>query len=303
MPEYILRTRQLSKSYKQDKVLDNVNLGVRKGDIYGLIGMNGAGKTTLIRILAGLTPSSGGSIELFGSSEESQIEHLRRKVGWLIETPALYLNHTAYENLELERIHKGIEDRQAIEKVLGIVGLEDAGDKKTANFSLGMKQRLGIAMALLGEPELLVLDEPINGLDPVGIVDMRELLLELNQKYGITILISSHILTELAQIASRYGIINHHTLAQEISAEELSKISKPYISIKSRPVENTIQVLTSKLNTDRFEVVGNTVRLYDYYTESGRVASLLHENGISVEEISCKGQDLEHYYMTLLERN
>ncbi|WP_433945192.1 ATP-binding cassette domain-containing protein [Paenibacillus sp. SN-8-1] len=303
MPEYILRTRQLSKFYKQDKVLDNVNMGIRKGDIYGLIGMNGAGKTTLIRILAGLTPSSGGSIELFGSTEESQIEQLRRKVGWLIETPALYLNHTAYENLELERIHKGIEDKQAIERVLQIVGLEDAGDKKTANFSLGMKQRLGIAMALLGEPELLVLDEPINGLDPVGIVDMRELLMELNQKYGITILISSHILTELAQIATRYGIINHHTLVREISADELSQRSKPYISIKSKPVENTIQVLASKLNTDRFEVVGNTVRLYDYYTESGRVASLLHENGVAVEEISCKGQDLEQYYMTLLERN
>ncbi|WP_068613680.1 ATP-binding cassette domain-containing protein [Paenibacillus tuaregi] len=302
MPDYILRTHQLSKIYKQDQILRDLNLNIRKGDIYGLIGMNGAGKTTLIRILAGLIPSSGGTVELFGETDPRRIEQLRAKIGWLIETPALYLNHTAYENLEMERIHKGIQDRREIDKVLEIVGLKEAGSKKTADFSLGMKQRLGIAMALLGDPELLVLDEPINGLDPVGIAQMRELLLELNHRYGITILISSHILTELAQIATTYGIINNHTLIEELSAEELNKRSKQYLAIKSRPVEDTLKVLTTKLNTNRFEVVGSTVLLYDYYAESGRVASVLYENGISVEEISCKGQDLEHYYMGLLER-
>jgi len=216
MENVILKTYGLSKSYGRVNTLEDVNMTIKKGQIYGFIGQNGAGKTTLIRILAGLTFKDQGSLELFGETEERKIELSRRRIACIIDTPSFYPDKTAYSNLEIERIQKGIPGKQCIEKALMMVGLNDVKKKKVKSFSLGMKQRLGIAMALLGDPELLILDEPINGLDPMGIVEVREMLKKLNVEYGVTILISSHILSELYQLASYYGVIHKGKLLEQI---------------------------------------------------------------------------------------
>lgn len=208
MVEYVLRTHSVSKQYKHQLVLNKVNLTIKKGSIYGFIGQNGAGKSTLIRLVTGLACPTMGKIELFGQSNERELIEARRRIGTIIEGPALYPHLSAAENLEAHRLLKGIPGKECIQKTLEIVGLQDTGKKKAKNFSLGMKQRLGIAIALIGDPEFLILDEPINGLDPMSVVEIRELLKKLNHEYGITILISSHILSELHLLATHYGIIH-----------------------------------------------------------------------------------------------
>src|SRR5699024_1585071 len=219
----------ISKQYKQHKALDNVSLRINKGDIYGFIGQNGAGKTTLIRLIAGLSFPSNGSFKLFGTSSEKSKVNARKSVGAIVETPALYAHMTAYENLAIQRLQKGIPGKACIDKALTLVGLEDTGNKKVKNFSLGMKQRLAIASALLGDPAFLILDEPTNGLDPSGIREIRELLKKLNQEQGLTILISSHILSELHQLATRFGIIHKGHLIEELSAEELNEKCRQHL--------------------------------------------------------------------------
>src|SRR5690625_2496660 len=196
MSEYVLKTNHLSKKYKNNFALDHVNITIKKGDIYGLIGQNGAGKTTLLRLMTGLVFPSNGTIELFGKTHRQVNIDAQKRMGAIIEQPALFPNMTAYENLEVHRIQKGIPGQACIEKTLALVGLADVGNKKTRNFSLGMKQRLGLGIALLSDPELLVLDEPTNGLDPMGIVELRELIKKLNREKGLTVLLSSHILSE-----------------------------------------------------------------------------------------------------------
>jgi len=216
---YVLQTRKLAKEYGGKKVVDNISIEVRKGEIYGFIGENGAGKTTLMRMICGLASPSEGSITLFGSSD---LVSQRHRIGCTIENPALYPAMTAMENLETQRILLGVKDKNVSAKLLDTVNLGSAGKKKAKDFSLGMKQRLMIALALLGDPEFLVLDEPINGLDPIGIRKMRDLFLALNKERGITILISSHILGELEKIATRYGIISGGKMVNEFKAEELN---------------------------------------------------------------------------------
>ena len=209
--EYVLQTFDIVKKYNKQRVLDKVNMNIQKGDIYGFVGENGSGKTTIIRLVTGLIFADEGSYELFGvSNKDKKILQSRKKVGAVVETPSIYRNMTAYENLKTQCLLLGVNDENKIKEVLEIVGLVDLYDSKkhAGNFSLGMRQRLGIAMALLNEPEFLILDEPMNGLDPEGIVSMRELIIHLNQNKGITFLISSHILTELSLIANRYGIIS-----------------------------------------------------------------------------------------------
>lgn len=197
MNDYVIRAINITKVFKRHKVLDDISINIKKGDIYGFVGKNGAGKTTLIRVIAGLVIPNSGQVELFGEADDMEIVKQRSRMGTLIEAPSLYLNMTARENLELIKIQRGIPGTKCIDEALNLVGLKDIEKKKTKNFSLGMKQRLGIAMALLSDPELLILDEPINGLDPIGIKEIRELLLKLNKERGTTILISSHILSEL----------------------------------------------------------------------------------------------------------
>ena len=204
MGELIFRTNHLNKVYKETHALNNFTINIKKGSIYALMGPNGAGKTTLIRIVTGVARKTSGDMTLFGKETEQEYNSVRNKIGTLIETPALYRDKTAYENLNINRMLKKIDDKKEIDRVLEIVDLSNTKNKKVKNFSLGMKQRLGIAKALLGNPEFLILDEPINGLDPFGIIEIRNLILDLNKNHGITMLIASHILKELTMVATHY---------------------------------------------------------------------------------------------------
>lgn len=301
MNETILKTNGLTKTYKKTKALENINMTIKKGQIYGLIGENGAGKTTIFRLLTGLAKETSGSIELFGESEESKIELARRRIGCLIEEPALYKDKTAYENMEINRIHKGIPGKECIERVLKTVGLIDIKNKKVKNFSLGMKQRLGIAIALLGDPEFLILDEPINGLDPMGIVEIRELLKKLNVEKGVTILISSHILGELYHLANCYGIIHRGKLLEQITSEELNDRCRKLLHIKVDDAAKASVILNKKLSTLNFEVMtDNIIKLYDYIDQSGKVSTILAREGIEVEQIMPMGDDLETYFSKVI---
>lgn len=301
MENTVLKTYNLSKAYGRFNALDDVNLTIKKGQIYGFIGQNGAGKTTLIRIIAGLTFKRKGNFELFGENEGRNLEQARRRMGCIIDTPVFYPDKTAYSNLEIERIQKGIPGKECIEKALTMVGLQDVKKKKVRNFSLGMKQRLGIAMALLGDPEFLILDEPINGLDPIGIVEVREMLKKLNVEYGVTILISSHILSELHQLANCYGIIHKGKLLDQITLEELTNRCKKFIFIKVDDATKAAFVIDKKLNTSNFQVLpGNIINLYDYLDQPGKVSTTLAVEGVVVEQITPVGDDLETFFSKLI---
>ncbi len=301
MSEIIFKTSNLSKKYKNEFALHQVNMQLKRGDIYGFIGENGAGKTTMIRILSGLAFKTDGELSLFGENDEKRLVKQRMRIGSIIEGPALYPEMTARENLELYRIQKGIPDKSCIDRVLKMVHLNDTGKKKSKNFSLGMKQRLGLAIALLNEPEFLVLDEPVNGLDPVGIVELRELLKSLNKERNISILISSHILSELHQLASCYGFIHKGKLIEQLSSKELDEKCKRHIYIKTNDATKAASVIETKLQSTNYQVYPNqAVKLYDFLDDSGRVTSTLSAAGILLQEISVQGDDLESYYIQMI---
>jgi ABC-2 type transport system ATP-binding protein len=219
----IIKTAGLTKRYGGTAAVDDVSLTVEKGDIFGLIGQNGAGKTTLMRLIASLSHPDSGEIELFGESSGAGLDRARARMGCVVETPALFPNLTASQNLEYYRIQRGVTNKSVVDDSLDAVGLTDTGKKKFKDFSLGMKQRLGLALALLNSPELIILDEPTNGLDPIGIIEMRDLMKRLNSR-GITLFVSSHILSELAQAATKYAIIHRGRFIKEFTQEELSKV-------------------------------------------------------------------------------
>lgn len=221
MPEIIFAAENLTKKYGKKYALNELNMEIHRGDIYGLIGKNGSGKTTLMRILTGRAMQTSGKIELFGKSKTMELCTQRGRVGGIVESPAFFPTMTAKDNLEVIRLQHEIKGKYCIKEALQAACLEESGSKKVKDFSLGMKQRLGIAMALIGRPEFIVLDEPVNGLDPEGIVKLRELLQMLNQKYGITILISSHILSELDQLATCYGFIHNGRITEQIAADKI----------------------------------------------------------------------------------
>ena len=240
----------ITKKYRNTLALNQVSMSVMQGDIYGFIGENGAGKTTMIRLLTGLAEPTTGKIALFGESNK-ELAKQRERIGCIIESPSLYLDMTAYENLEVQRLQRGIPGKGCIDNALALVGLKDTGKKKAKDFSLGMRQRLALAIALLGNPEFLVLDEPINGLDPTGIIELRNLLKRLNKERGITILISSHILTELHQLANRYGILHEGKLLQEITATELDKRCKKHLLLQVNDVAAASVLLENKVQFTR----------------------------------------------------
>jgi len=297
MDNFILRTFGVTKIYKKLTVLDKVNMSIKKGQIYGLIGLNGAGKTTLMRVISGLALIDSGSIELFGESNTDKIQKERRRMGCLIETPALHYYKTVYENLEIERLHKGIPGKESVEKVLSLVNLSNFKNKKIKDLSLGMKQRLGIAMALLGNPEFLVLDEPISGLDPIAIIETRELLKNLNKEAGVTILISSHILEELYQLANCYGIIHKGKLIEQITDKELEEKCKRFLHIKVDNSAKAAVILNTKLSTSSFNILpNNIIRLYDYVDSSEIVSKAFAREGVLVKELMPMGDSLEDYF-------
>lgn len=298
MKKVVLKIYNITKKYGEQLAVDNVNMTIKKGDIYGFIGQNGAGKTTLIRLITGLIHKSGGEIELLGANEENELNKARTMVGSLIESPSFYTNMTARENLEVSRLVRNIPGKKCIDEVLELVGLKDVEKKKVKNFSLGMRQRLGIANALMGNPKLLILDEPINGLDPMGIVEIRELLKKINKEKDMTILISSHILSELSELATTYGIISNGKLIEEITAKQLSKKCRQYIDLKVDNTARAVILLERELGISDYEVLEDSnIKVFSNLDNVGEVNSLLSRSGIIVESISVKGENLEEYFM------
>ncbi len=299
MTEIICQTKDLCKNYKNFHALENVNLSIKRGEIYGLIGENGAGKSTLIRILTGLAFKSSGIINLFGKTEHLQYE--RAKIGCTVEMPALYKDMTAEQNLEIQRVQRGIPDKKCISKTLELVGLNNTRKKKVNNFSLGMKQRLSLAAALLGEPEFLILDEPVNGLDPTGIIELRELLKKLAKENHVTILISSHILSELNQLATCYGFLHHGKLLRQITAVQLDEECRRHIKLKTDDTIRTATILEEKLRIKNYSVYpDNFIRIYEKLEEIHNISKTLFSSGLIVEELSIQGENLETYFENLI---
>lgn len=301
----ILECNNLSKEYKGKKVLTDVNLKIKYGDIYALVGHNGAGKTTLMRIMTGLSKQTMGTMSLFDSNSEKELIANRKKIGTIIEIPKFYNDKTAYENLNINRMMKNIKDKNEIKRVLDLVGLDydEARSKKAKNYSLGMKQRLGIAKALIGDPELLILDEPINGLDPIGIIEMRELLLKLNQKEKKTIMISSHILKELSLLANRFGILNKGNLIEEIDCNEFEKSNSLEYIVKVSNAIQTQKILKENLHYTDINVISeNEVKIGDNVTIA-LLVNALSEKGIEVIEVKRCEQNIENYIINRLTDN
>ena len=298
MKKVVLKIYNITKKYGEQLAVVNVNMTIKKCDIYGFIGQNGAGKTTLIRLITGLIHKSGGEIELLGANEENELNKARTMVGSLIETPSFYTNMTARENLEVSRLVRNIPGKKCIDEVLELVGLKDVEKKKVKNFSLGMRQRLGIANALMGNPKLLILDEPINGLDPMGIVEIRELLKKINKEKDMTILISSHILSELSELATTYGIISNGKLIEEITAKQLSEKCRQYIDLRVDDTARAVILLERELGISDYEVLEDSnIKVFSNLDNVGEINSLLSRSGIIVESISVKGENLEEYFM------
>ena len=297
--DYILETRSLSKHYGRFKALDGMNMHVPKGAIYGLVGKNGAGKTTLIRLICGLQEPSSGSFTLYGTeNRDKAIVRARRRMGAVVETPSLYPDMTAEDNLKMQYRVLGLPSFEGIDQLLQLVGLENTGKKKARNFSLGMKQRLGIAVALAGDPDFLVLDEPVNGLDPQGIIEIRELILKLNRERQISVLISSHILDELSRLATHYGFIDSGRMVKEISAEELDTVCRKCMRLVVSDVKPLARVLDSM--GIEYNILSPTqADVFARVNLSGLVNALAKED---CELIAAQERDesLESYYVNLV---
>lgn len=294
----VLETHNIEKKYKNTSVLKNLNMSIKKGAIYGLIGKNGSGKTTLIRIITGLQSPTGGTYSLYGVPyNDNEILDMRTRIGAIVETPSLYGNMSAKDNLIVQFKNIGILSLDKINYLLKLVGLKNVGSKKVKYFSLGMKQRLGIAIALSSSPDFLILDEPINGLDPEGIIEIRELILNLN-KNGITILISSHYLDELSKIATYYGFLNDGKIIKEISSTELNKIIRKKIIIKVNNLKEAVKYF--EFNSIKYEVIDNSnMIIYGNVNISKIIINLSKKNCI-IEEIHENNETLENYYINLI---
>lgn len=301
MNEIIFRTNAITKKYKKNTALQDVNIEIRRGQIYGFIGQNGAGKTTLIRILTGLARPTAGDIELFGKRDEGELSKERRRIGCIVESPAIYPDMNARQNLEVQRIQRGIPGKESVDEALKLVGLSDTDKKKAKDFSLGMRQRLALAIAMLGEPEFLVLDEPTNGLDPTGIIEIRELIKRINREKDITILISSHLLSEMHLLATHYGIIHKGRILEQISAKDLDIKCRRHVRLETDKPELAITIIENELKSRNYEVSpDNVIRLSDYVEFPETVSSALYNGGVGIKSISVQGDNLETYYTGLI---
>ncbi|MGL4362900.1 MAG: ATP-binding cassette domain-containing protein [Cellulosilyticaceae bacterium] len=297
--EYTLVAKKLNKKYKQFHAINDLSIQVPKGSIYGLVGKNGAGKTTLIRMICGLQKPTDGEFFLYGVSNKSKkIIAARRKMGAIVESPAIYLDITAEENIKRQFFMLGMPTDNKINELLKLVGLENIKKKKAKDFSLGMRQRLGIAMALAGNPNFLILDEPVNGLDPQGIIEMRELILKLNQQYNITVLISSHMLDELSRLATHYGFVDKGRMVEEISAKELELVCKKSMYIEVSDIDKLVSTLESKgIN---YEVISeNSAKIFDKISITEIVLALAEKN-CEVNNIREHEETLESYFIKLI---
>ena len=297
--EYVLETKALRKRYRDFTALDGLDMRVPKGSVYGFVGRNGAGKTTLIRLICGLQEPTGGSFTLYGVKHtDAGINRCRRRMGAVVETPSIYLDMTAEENIRQQYLVLGVPSMEGIPELLRLVGLEGTGKKKAKSFSLGMRQRLGIAVALAGNPDFLVLDEPVNGLDPQGIIETRELILKLNREHGITVLISSHILDELSRLATHYGFIDGGRMVKEMSAEELEMRCRKCV----RAEVSTASVLARVLDGmgASYRVVDDSkVDIYGEVPITKLVKALDQEN-CTLYSMKERDESLESFYMNLI---
>ena len=299
--EYILETNGLTKVYGQKEAVRDVSLHIPEGKIYGLIGRNGAGKTTIMRMISGLSHPTRGSYSLFGKTGYA-MDKMLKHVGVLIENPGLYPRLSAYENLKIKCIGMGISSKGYVEELLETVGLENTDRKKPAgSFSLGMRQRLGIGLALVGDPKLLVLDEPINGLDPQGIAEIRQAVVRLRDEKGISIMISSHILDELAKVADCFGIINEGTLLDEFTANELHRRSGRYVMIRTENPEGTVRVLNGLGIQQITNEANGSLRVEERLDDTPAMARAIVEAGIGLQEICLNSISLEDYYLGVTE--
>lgn len=299
---YAVQTFDMKKRYKKHYALSGVNMNIEQGAIYGFVGENGSGKTTVIRAITGLISLTSGSFKLFGVDGSSpEINSVKRKIGAVVETPSIYRNMSAYDNLKMQSAIVGCTDTNRIKAVLEDVGLSELlnSKKKAGDFSLGMRQRLGIAMALLSEPKLLILDEPMNGLDPAGIVEIRELILKLNKEKGITFIISSHILTELSLVATKYGIISKGKIIKEISAGQLKNECRSSVTVDTDDTKALKEIFLSMANEEDIAYSSNGITLYGE-TDINLIIKKITENNIKIQGINCNKSNIEDYYLSLV---
>jgi ABC-2 type transport system ATP-binding protein/bacitracin transport system ATP-binding protein len=305
MADYVIKTNNLSKIYSKNKVVNSINMHVEKGKIYGLLGKNGAGKTTTMCMLLNLTYPSEGEIFLFGKNPKKHSNEIYPKIGSIIETPGFYENLTAYENLEIIAKLRGDYNPFNISSVLEMVNLSQAKSKKFKDFSLGMKQRLGIAAAIMHSPELLILDEPINGLDPFGIKEIRALLKRLSHEFGITILISSHILSEIENLADVIGFMDNGVLIEEMSRDELFNRLDKFVEFEVSDIDlavNIFKKLELRENID-FTVNGNIIRLYSHLNMRDKFNAIFVKAGIDVKKVNLCEENLEEFFTRFVSNN
>ncbi len=297
--DYVLKTNALSKNYKDFKALDGLSMNVPKGAIYGFAGKNGAGKTTLIRLVCGLQEPTSGEYELYGrKNTDKEIVKSRRRMGAVVETPSIYLDMTAEDNLKQQYQILGLPSYDGLTDILKLVGLGDTGKKKAKNFSLGMRQRLGIAIALAGDPDFLALDEPVNGLDPQGIIEIRELILKLNREHQITVLISSHILDELSRLATHYGFIDSGRMVKEISAKELEAACRKCVRVEVTNVSALARVL-DRMKTE-YNIISDKEADIFAKVNVSKFTMALSKEGCEVVSMQERDESLESYYINLV---
>ena len=301
MAQTLLATRQITKRYGSSVAVDGVSLTLQEGQIYGLVGQNGAGKTTLMRMMTGQTLPSSGELELFGETSPQGIDRMRANLGAVVETPSFFPFFTARENLEYYRRQRGIVGRGCIDDALRQVELGDTGSKKFKDFSLGMKQRLGLALALLNRPAMLLLDEPINGLDPMGIAHFRTLIQKLCEENGVTVLISSHILSELESFATCYGFIHRGKLIEQISEKLLRERCRECLELLVDSTEKAAVSIERELGCTNYEILpGGKMRLYEYHDAPAKVTHVLASNGVEISGVNNQGSNLEEYFLSLI---
>ena len=293
--EYVMELEGLTKTFGKKTAVDNFSLKIEKGHICGLIGPNGAGKTTIMKMMAALTEPDSGEMKFFGSTN---LDEARSRMSFIIEEPYMEHSMTARENMQYLRFIRGVADESRIDMLLDFVGLKDVGKKKVGKFSLGMRQRLGIAMSLLAKPEFMVLDEPINGLDPEGIIDVRKMLLKLTEEEKITILISSHILKELSELCTDYAIVNHGKLIEKLSHEELLLKTKTFIGLRTNDIGRTCTVLEGSLGIRNYKVSPeNEIMIFERLEDLERISSIVTQNNLTITKINVEGESLEDYYI------
>ncbi len=293
----VLELKNISKKYGKATVVDNFSLNVEKGHICGLIGPNGAGKTTIMKMMAGLASPTSGEIGFFGKNDNLDLS--RKRMAFMLEAPIIDKSMNARQNMEYVRYVKGVADKKKIDEMLDFVGLGNVGKKAVGKFSLGMTQRLGIAMALLTEPEIMVLDEPVNGLDPEGIVEIRLMLKKLSEEKNVTIIISSHILSELSELCTDFSIINHGRRIENLSRDELMAKCRSYYAIRTNDINRTAAVIEDKLGTKQYKVIhGDEIRLFDFLDNIEKVSKTITDNGLILTKFISEGESLEEFYLS-----